>query len=657
MKETTIIKKFDFLIFTAFILISFFLFYYQKPFTNAIFVILCLGIFYFYFRKALIEKDERSNSKLLIYISIAFIALKFYKIFSFPADFFGDEWTDIMSAHGILKGDAGLFDYNPKNGVALPYVNNWITALAMKIITYHLDLLRFIPVLIFTATAYGFWKLGKQINMLEPASFIFVYTLSEWAWKSSKLYLSNIYVPLFVVFFLILFLSAVKNGSTLKLIATGLIFTIGFFTYGTWILLTPFVIYLAIEYRKELGKSKLIGFISFIVFSTLAAVFIYLSNPHLANAMAERTIFASNKGILGIVLTGFLNIYKFFFATIDTDKSFMSLPFFYAIELILLIIGVTKISVNIRNREDRVILIGFILSLATIVFTPEIIHPMRHVILFTFATIVCGKGLEIVSTRKKFMFLLIPVYVFFALSFMFVYYFVWPSYMPQTMIDRKIASYINKNYVNSNVLYIPDTEPFGRNMAYLRTKTAYEKNNIQYDSVIFTTPVLWHHALMSVLPDIHVKYFFDSNQSVALWSLNIEKHPETIPFFMEISKNLSEVDDLMWKQDYDKALEKISSKIEMDKNMFSILQNTFLKVHECNAYNMKGKIKMLVDCLINNKYPSLVIPDDFYIAGDIFDENELYDKAYDCYKRAFQLAPEWTNASVKMNLIRKKILK
>jgi 4-amino-4-deoxy-L-arabinose transferase-like glycosyltransferase len=649
----TLKMKTETYIFAVFILSGMFLFDIQKIWASFLFVFSCSGIYLYYFKNIKHDKKNKIDSKILFFISIAFICLKFYKIFSFPNDFFGDESTYIVTPHIMLNKNAGLFDYNTRYGISLPYICTWLTAAAMKLTTYHLDLLRFIPVLFFCATAYGFWKLARLIKMPEAAAaFVFVYTLSEWAWKFSKLYLPNFYIPFFTVFFLVLFFSAVHKRSLISLAGAGLIFACGFFTYGVWIIMTPFVIYIAVEYRKELGNKRTAGFLLFVVSFAVAAFLIYLSRQHITETMAGRTVFTAGTGVLNIVTGSFINLYKFFLSTIDTDMSFISAPFFYAVEAMLLIFGLIYICLNIKIRENRVILSGFIISLSTVMFGASIAHPVRHGMAFTFTAIICAMGLRSAALNRKFLFLLVPVYVFYALSFMFVYYFVWGSNMAPTMLDRKIAAYINTNYGN-NALYMNDTEPFGRYMSFLRTKSAYrDRHGTDFDYVIFTTPTLWRKSLQDAFPGIGVKYFFEDGANAALWTLPMNIHTESRQPFMDMAKNLSEVDSLMWKEDYDSALAVIKSKISASRDIYAVLQNTFLKVHESTVYVKKRDLQKLADCMMARAYPVLALPDDYYFGGVLFETNKQYRIAYNYYEQASKLAPEWATPKAKMQLMK-----
>lgn len=627
------------------------LFDMQKPWAAIFLVCFCAAMYFFLRRNADTAEPHGSDSKIILYVSLVFIALKFWRLAGFPADFFGDESTYIYFPHATLTGNAGFLDYNIKFGISLPYICNLMTALAMKIIGHNLDLLRLIPVLVFCLTAYCLWKLAFLMKMPQAApAFVFVYSMSAWAWKLTKLYLPNLYIPLFIVLFLVMFYMAVNTGSAAALAGSGLVFAAGFFTYGTWVLMLPFAVYLAIEYRKELGNKKLAGYIIFLLCFSAAALLIYLSKERLTATVAARTVFSAGSGAANPAAGSFMNLYKFFLGTIDTDMSFIKAPFFYAVEIMLLVFGLIHISLNFKTRGYRILLAGFLASLPVILFGASIAHPVRHAMTFTFASIICATGLNAVFSGRKFIFFLLPVYIFSALSFVLVYYFVWPLYMPQNRMDHNIAAYINKTY-GHKALYINDTEPYGRYTAFLRTKTAYRnKNDLNFDYVVFTTPALWHRSLMEAFPEIEVKYFFESGSEAALWALPVKQ--DSKKYFYDMSINLARVDSLMWKEEHEAALELIRTKLDMSGARYGVLHNTFLKVHESTVYVKKQDLQALAACMMRPPYPVLELAGDYYFGGVMLETQKRFSEAYNYYERASRLAPEWTTPKAKMQLMK-----
>jgi|GEM_PF-4402420 len=208
--------------------------FYIFPRTNfwPITAALSAGIFW-YIRG---EKNNDNDQKQIIILSSVLLAIWVLKTLIFPAEFSGDEWTDIYDTYMKSYGNIAISPYNPRSGSSFPLLPETVYSILLPIMNGNIGLIRLFSVSVSLLAAYAIYLFAAELSEKKTAAMaLFAYSSMLWAFMTSDTALSNVFLPALSAFALFFLLRYIKTNKLLFLAAFGAVFLAGFFTYMGWL--------------------------------------------------------------------------------------------------------------------------------------------------------------------------------------------------------------------------------------------------------------------------------------------------------------------------------------------------------------------------------------------------------------------------------------
>jgi hypothetical protein len=584
----------------------------------------------------------------LLAVSIAFIALRFFRITSFPYDYYADEWNEPTLAYWKLSGDMHAFDYSKRLGTALPYFTEAVYAVYLFIFRDHIELLRTAPALAAAATAVELYFLGKTLKDRSLGiALMFVYSVSGWAFFISRELMVIVYLPFLAITFLLLFFMSLQGKNReLCFAGAGLVLFAGFFTYSAWIIMVPFAAYLLFEYRQELGEDRTKAGVMFMVAAVTAAGFAYLAHKNIIDWAVGRTFVKKNATLMKFA-SNFLHIPQFFAMPVPSSNWFtgreavLSFP-----ELIVFAGGIYMCCAGIKEKFNRVMLAGLLLSFVTLVISSEIEHHLRHIMILPFLVIISGMFLrELLRWRySAYVAALSACFLVITAMYMFL---DWNRQLGTDRSASEIAGYINSNYRGGEYLLLHESAAYGNYSVFLRTKAAFvSRRDSETKEILILTISPMRYVLRRMFPGAKMKYFYDYNDQnrypSVLCEVDAGGDGELVRYFSGMQAELRKIDVDLWGLEYDRVIKECDENLEKTKNdRFKILKNTFLRLAEFEAYGRLEKGKETMDGLLNTEKPMFVTADWFYHLARVYYRTNDPQTCVYYLKKAIIAMPEW----------------
>jgi hypothetical protein len=592
-----------------------------------------------------INKNNNDYMKLSINIMICSIAamvlLRFFRVSSYPVDFVADEWNGITSAYFRLMGKTSFFNFNPRFGSSFPYVHIAAIMAFMALFKEHLDLLRLIPAFVSLATALSLYLLGRIMEGKKLGIiFAFLFLTSNWALYLSKTLMENIYIPLFVVLFILFMMYFIKSGQKKYMIFAGIIYAVAFYSYSSWLSITAILAYFIFEYRKEIGKKNIVWLGVLMLPPLVVYGFINVLNPEAAEWAKAHTIFRDGGNIFDVFVNS-VNILKALFMPIDQINP-IPIPALSSVDFILLALATAFPIKNINDKTIRVFFVSFLLSLTPILFCYNPASLLRFSLILPFEILVIGLGFnKIIGNRFSYM--LVFVRILFFVGTLFYFNIQWGNDINSSSMEKDIATYINTKYKGNNILYFHTGKGGGSFPSYLRTKSAYDSLENAQEALFLVN--FFKRSLFKGMGDF--KYFYDYNnqnsKTLCLYELPIQE--QSRKFFYQLSDGMSEINRCFWQSDFRKGYEEAESMlIKSSGNQSLIFANTMLRGSEMSCVPPSYLNDFIIRA-VTDKNEEIRITTDmaFSIAQIAFQQNQIVP-AKEYLGIAVKNDPEWQPA-------------
>ncbi len=232
--------------------------------------------------------DRNKEAILLSFVLLLAIFFRFWNINNIPPGLYPDE--AIYANDGIIS--PGKVFYPDNNGREGLWMN--ILFLSFKLFGISATVLRSVSAIAGALTILGIYFLTKEIMGKYDSSGArakktailasFFLAVSFWHINFSRIGFRAIMMPLVLVWAFYLLFSGLKNNNW-KLIASGMVFGLGFYTYSTFrllpLLILPVLIFVFFreENKKQMLKRLVIYFAIPAVIVVLPLVFYFLKNP------------------------------------------------------------------------------------------------------------------------------------------------------------------------------------------------------------------------------------------------------------------------------------------------------------------------------------------------------------------------------------------
>ncbi len=512
-----------------------------------------------YFIKS--ETPEQENVtdiilKIMLFYSVAVFAVHFINITGFPGDYTADERNEIVEAYHRLQGEKGLFSYSKRFGASLLYTGTAVVMLFMAVFKENIDMLRLIPAGITACTAVIVYLTGNEIKDKKTGiAFLFAYAVSGWAFYLARMRLEHVFIPFFVFLAILLFLKMVKKPSFLKMSAVCAACFFGVFTYASFILMVPLLMYMFYEYRKETGsKITAAGIISMAVIGAVFLAINLINGETIQWAAAQ--VAAGDAGTKTGLLQRFVNAFELFVKPVITSNAFIkNSPILSFPEFILLASGLLLMVLKFKDRFNRVMLAGFFIALLTVVSGKSIDHHWRHILVLPFIIIISGTFVEYAVNKKGF-YMIVLASILAGINTGLFYFTGYGIQNNNPAVYKEISAKINLLSGNKDCVVLHEPFPYGQYTAYLRTKSAYQKR-MKNGKVFIIIPASWKKQTAELFPGSRIYYFYDTKSPQTRAVALVEYQPETpeeYGEFISVKKQLAKATMYMWDLDYDKVV-------------------------------------------------------------------------------------------------------
>jgi hypothetical protein len=629
---------------------------------------LSLGIFVFYLEKpeyASSEELQNNLYKIMAFITVVFTLVRFYRLFSYPVDYQGDEWSDIVETYYKMKGDRSVFDNSGRNGAAFCFSSQLLVSLCMTIFKGWIESIRLISVFMYAAGLAAAYYFGKAvIDKKFGAVVAFVYASSGWTLFISRSKYCNNYDVVLLLLFLALFFDFIKKGGIWKLYALGAILVAGLFTYTAWLLMVPYVLYLVFEYRKELKKDGITVVLVAAGILTALSVFMFAVYSRTGEWISKLTV-ANAAGQDNIIIRTIMNlrhITEFYLLPLTTDATFTDkMPLLSYAEYFLLAGGFIVLIMNYKHKLYRTILAGFLLMHATLIISRSTDHHMRHIMLLPFVVIISSVFLSKLL-KWKYAYLIIMLECLFFINSSFFMFTDWTYQFDVFTTDKIMANYINNTYKDSDYLFMHQTVPYGNYPCFLRTKAAFETTSPErIKRVIFIMPSLYRNFVKAVFPGVRTKYFYDYDGArkftMVLFDVDVSNNPQLKKYFMDMETAMRDATIDLWRLDYKTCAAKCNGAL-MDSggNLYKVFYNTVLKITLFEAYGRISGNRDTFKALNDTVKRSFISPEWFVIFANNQLREKSYAKAMEYYRKAYSMAPEWWQLKQSIDRINAQLL-
>ena len=248
------------------------------------------------------EDYRKIMTKFFIFAGIALICVRFYKALTFPADLSGDDWNFFVEDFYKLRGERSFFDFSRRDAANLAYTTEAIYSLVFKLINYRFDLVYLIPKAEMILGAAGMYLLGKRLKGKNfGAILFFLYTAFGWTIYTSRQFGVCMNVPVFLIYMLLCFFNYTKSRNAWWLAGAAAIYTLGLFTYATWVLTIALLFYLTFEYAGEMDKKHRNIFLVYLVVILAAPVYFYIKNKSAVQWAVSQSVLNHGNIILKVL--------------------------------------------------------------------------------------------------------------------------------------------------------------------------------------------------------------------------------------------------------------------------------------------------------------------------------------------------------------------
>ena len=407
-----------------------------------------------------------NNKYLIVVILFISICFRFINLSTNPTGIFRDEAEKGYNAYSILKTGKYVTFEITQNGLEAQF----------KPFSLFIEVFGVYTSAIYQVTDIPFvWILGlNEFSTRLPSALIgvltvlltyilikmvygrdyanisaFLLAISPWHIIFSRWALQGIFVPFFIVVFLIFFLSGL-NKKPVYLVLSAFPLALCFYSYDICRLLVPIFIFLVlIIYFKDLLKQKIsfIGFVFLFLILILPIIIFTLKNPSLAGERYNRiSVFSESNNPIKLIilfLKNYLSHYSPVFLFIKGDElsrhSYPGMGQLNFIEFPLLIFGLWQL-IKKRAKFDILLLSWFLIFPIASSLTKEgIPHSLRSIFALPMIHIISAIGfcsmLDIFSNNNKlysFKKHIVTIFVFLTiltiLYLTIVIFFFYPSY-------------------------------------------------------------------------------------------------------------------------------------------------------------------------------------------------------------------------------------
>jgi hypothetical protein len=594
-----------------------------------------------------LKPDEKQKLVFFLFsASVLLLLSRFYRIFTFPADYYSDEWTDIVDLNMKLGGEKPFFAYNVRSGAALPFIPDTVYTAFLVLFRQHLGSLRLIPALLVAATSVELFYLGKTINNRETGiAYMFMYAVSGWTIFTSRELLGNVFIPFFAVLLLLLFILYVKKKDVRLLAGFWAVYLAGFFTYPAWALMAPFSAYLIFEYRKELGTRALKYSAFLLVLLTAVAAAFYLANFSTVSWSAGLTVLGKGSGASDII-SNMGHIPVFFMVPLNAAFFTDKLPLLSYAEFLTALGGILVCAGRFRDRTYRILLAGFIISLLSLLISSGIGHQARHILILPFLTMLSGMFLYELFSRRHSIYIITLLLVFF--GGVFFYMFVdWNSQLKTDDRDVRIAQHINRTCGDGGCIFMYSTLPYGEYSAYFHSRTAYDRPPAErVKKVAFVTSSLLRTVVLGIFPGIQASYFYDYTGNgtlpLVLYELDVSGDGALRDYLVDLNGRLNYVNMLMWNMKYDDVIDACRRFCQpTDNNLLTMLGNTFLRYHQLKALEIQGRGSEMGEVLLDREKTMFITSEWYLRMAEGFNARGDRKNTMLALQMAVKSAPDW----------------
>ncbi|MFW6210482.1 MAG: hypothetical protein ACOC4H_00015 [bacterium] len=421
--------------------------------------------------------------------------------------------------------------------------------------------------------------------------------------------LEHPYIPLFVFLTLLFSLICVKRSSPKILLLSFICCFTGLFTYASFVLIIPVVLYLFFEYRKEISRK--FYYSAQTAFSLLLIFFIIVN---LLNGHTVSWALSQTSGGSGGFSVNPANIFIFLTQPLLTSNAFIkSMPILNFAECLFLLGGLVLLLNDLKNKTSRIILAGFFFSLFTFAVSSSLDHHWRHIMLLPFIIIISGIFTAELLNRRGFYILLI-FFILLSINTSFRYFTQWGTQNNNPPVYKKIAQHINSRCKNCMVIH--ELLPYGLYEVYLRTKSAY---NIPEDpeKVFILAPYTYKKTLLNIFKNADTHFFYNTKAKPVRAFVLIEHNissPEESDAFLDLKRSLSLPVMYMWDLNYEKVL-LLLKKTEPGKGSIGSIQNLSLYLKGLEAFSHIKNRRNMNKILHKFEKNMIKPPEYFYYKG------------------------------------------
>lgn len=402
---------------------------------------------------------NRYRILLLVLIIAIAIFFRFWQFDSIPPGLYQDEAMNGADALAMLKSSDFKIFYTNNNGREGMIV--WLDALAIKLFGTEPWVLRIFPALAGVLAVLGLYFLAKELFGIEVAlASSFFMAVSFWAVNFSRMgFRAGLMLPFLIWSFYFLIRGLTEVRSLGLIIAAGILFGLGFYTYISY-RFTPLLALFAfgpILFKKG-GKKlwpEILIFIAVAFLVTLPIGLYFLNNPQdfFGGRTSQVSIFSADNPFKAAAISiastlGMFNIVGDF----NWRHNFSGSPQLFWPIGILFLLGILM-CIKKHGFSDKFLLLWFFVFLLPNILTAESNpHALRSLGAMPAAMIFAGIGLIWVYEKiriKKQAFLLLVVFLSFVIFAEFNKYFIkWASNIKTAEVFSQnqiiISDYLNK---------------------------------------------------------------------------------------------------------------------------------------------------------------------------------------------------------------------
>jgi hypothetical protein len=513
--------------------------------------------------------------------SVIFYMLRFYRVTTYPPESWSDEIVEARNSALISKHVRSLFYSEPFFDGARGTLQAQATSLLVPLIREHIEYYRFVPLITHLAFLAGLYLLARMLfGGFTACLAVFAGALSFWNFSNSRIFMC-VFDPVISVF-LIYFLLKALNGEKLFYIPAAVLYILGFNIYTSFYFVVPAVFYFFFDYYagKKIGKREFWPAVASLAALTLLMLYATVYSTGVFDYTFD-AYYRNNAGVSPDIISNLKNIYLMFVTGLPAHWLFQPYtPLLNPVELLLLILGAATAFLNIRGRENRMVL-AMLFSFCLPLILLKSMHQMRILHAQTPVYILTALGLNrIFNFRRPFFYIILAAMAAASLLSITSYFMHYDPMARGDTLNKNFAYYLN-TLPDVRARYLENFDLEQPEKTYLRLKSFYG----DYASCPYVAVKL--NGYWSDFIDDYMKTRAkDAGYRLALFGSDAERRQ---PFALlvaradsETGKKLISLDNILKtaKPDYERGMTNNSVEIIRKQYSNDIFTNTILKERE-----------------------------------------------------------------------------